>query len=113
MLPTIDNFISYGTDTIKANADYRKMLVDIYTYSLTVDHLGENDRVIGSKIAESILLNLRGAVDDVRTLSFGGPSPGTRLIHGYYSSVVPPHHHQRRPFPPREHRVPCSPSRQP
>lgn len=68
MLPTIDNFISYGADTIKANNDYKKMLVDIYTHSLTVDHLGENDRVTGSKIAESILLNLRGAVDDVRTV---------------------------------------------
>ncbi|KAJ3496053.1 hypothetical protein NMY22_g19860 [Coprinellus aureogranulatus] len=44
MLPTIDNFISYGADTIKANPDYKKMLVDIYTHSLTVDHLGENDR---------------------------------------------------------------------
>ncbi|KAF5311710.1 hypothetical protein D9611_009470 [Ephemerocybe angulata] len=64
MLPTLDNFISYGTDYIKANNDYKRMLVDIYTHSLTVEHLGENDKVSGSKIAESILLNLRGAVDD-------------------------------------------------
>lgn len=66
MLPTIDNFISYGSEQIKANPEYKRMLVDIYTHSLTVEHLGENDRVSGSKVAESILLNLRGAVDDVR-----------------------------------------------
>lgn len=68
MLPTLDNFISYGSETIKANNDYKRMLVDIYTASLTVEHLGENDKVNGSKLAESILLNLRGSVDDVSVL---------------------------------------------
>ncbi|RXW25385.1 hypothetical protein EST38_g469 [Candolleomyces aberdarensis] len=64
MLPTLDNFISYGADNIKGNNDYKRMLVDIYTTSLSVEHLGENDKVNGSKLAESILLNLRGSVDD-------------------------------------------------
>lgn len=65
MLPTLDNLLSYGSDVIKARPDYKQMLVDIYTTSITNDQLGENDRVNGSKLAESILLNLRGNIDDV------------------------------------------------
>ncbi|KAF8956524.1 armadillo-type protein [Flammula alnicola] len=64
MLPSLDNFLSYGADVIKTRQDYKQMLVDIYTTSITNEQLGENDRVNGSKLAESILLNLRGAIDD-------------------------------------------------
>jgi len=70
MLPSLDNFVSYGSDVIKGRPDYKKMLVDIYTTSITNDQLGENDRVNGSKLAESILLNLRANVDEVRLLVF-------------------------------------------
>ncbi|KAG6856227.1 hypothetical protein H0H87_006321 [Tephrocybe sp. NHM501043] len=64
MLPSLDNFVSYGSELIKTRADYKHMLVDIYTTSITSSQLGENDRVNGSKLAESVLLNLRGGVDD-------------------------------------------------
>ncbi|KAG6919218.1 hypothetical protein DXG01_008013 [Tephrocybe rancida] len=64
MLPSLDNFVSYGSEYIKTQPDYKRMLVDIYTTSITSGQLGENDRVNGSKLAESILLNLRGSVDD-------------------------------------------------
>ncbi|KAF9465308.1 armadillo-type protein [Collybia nuda] len=64
MLPSLDNFVSYGSDVIKNRPDYKQMLLDIYTTSITNNQLGENDRVNGCKLAESILLNLRGHVDD-------------------------------------------------
>ncbi|KAF8157919.1 armadillo-type protein [Crassisporium funariophilum] len=64
MLPSLDNFVSYGSDVIKSRPEYTRMLVDIYTTSITNDQLGENDRVNGSKLAESLLLNLRGGIDD-------------------------------------------------
>ncbi|KAJ3711727.1 armadillo-type protein [Lentinula raphanica] len=64
MLPSLDNFISYGAETIKQRPDYKQMLLDIYTTSIISDHLGENDRVNGCKLAESMLLNLRGHIDD-------------------------------------------------
>ncbi|KAF5348096.1 hypothetical protein D9757_013748 [Collybiopsis confluens] len=64
MLPSLDNFISYGAETIKQRADYKQMLLDIYTTSITSDHLGENDRINGCKLAELMLLNLRGHIDD-------------------------------------------------
>jgi len=65
MLPSLDNFVSFGADMFKARADYRRMLLEMYTTALTNNQLGENDRVNGCKLAESMLLNLRGNVDDV------------------------------------------------
>ena len=65
MLPSLDNFVSFGSEVIKARPDYKQMLVDIYTTSVNAEQLGENDRVNGSQLAESILLNLRGSIDDV------------------------------------------------
>ncbi|KAJ6583909.1 armadillo-type protein [Mycena vulgaris] len=64
MLPSLDNFVSYGSDVIKTRPEYQRMLLDIYTTAITSEQLGENDRVNGCKLAESILLNLRGSVDD-------------------------------------------------
>lgn len=74
MIPTLDNFLSYGSDVFKSRADYRNMIVDIYTTVLNSDSLGENDFINGSKLADSILLNLRGHVDDV---SGSVRTPGT------------------------------------
>ncbi|KAF7364786.1 Importin N-terminal domain-containing protein [Mycena venus] len=67
MLPSLDNFVSYGSEVIKTRPDYQRMLLDIYQTSITSEQLGENDRVNGCKLAESILLNLRGSVDDALT----------------------------------------------
>ena len=65
MLPSLDNFLSFGADVIKSRPDYMSMLVDIYTESITNQHLGQNDRINGSKLAECLLLHLRGSIDDV------------------------------------------------
>ncbi|GJE91719.1 ARM repeat-containing protein [Phanerochaete sordida] len=64
MLPSLDNFVSFGSDVFKTRADYRQMTLDIYTTSVTSEHLGENDAVNGCKLAESLLLNLRGHFDE-------------------------------------------------
>ena len=66
MLPSLDNFVSYGTDVFKSRPDYRQKVLDIYLTCMSSEQLGENDRVNGCKLAESILLNMRGHVDDVR-----------------------------------------------
>jgi hypothetical protein len=70
MLPSLDNFISFGSETIKSRPDYIQMLLDIYTTSLTNEQLGENDKINGSKLAESMLLNLRGCLNDVCFIFF-------------------------------------------
>ncbi|KAF9451856.1 ARM repeat-containing protein [Macrolepiota fuliginosa MF-IS2] len=64
MLPSLDNFVSFGSEVIKSRADYKQMLLDIYSTSISNEQLGENDRINGSKLAESMLLNLRGSLDD-------------------------------------------------
>ncbi|CDO69881.1 hypothetical protein BN946_scf184884.g40 [Trametes cinnabarina] len=64
MLPSLDNFVSFGTEMFKARPDYRQMVLDIYQTAINSDHLGENDAVNGCKLAESMLLNLRGCIDD-------------------------------------------------
>ena len=66
MLPSLDNILSYGADVFKARPDYRQKMLDIYETSMTSSHLGDNDRINGCKLAESVLLNLAGHVDDVR-----------------------------------------------
>jgi hypothetical protein len=55
MLPSLIDFVMFGSDFIKTWLDYRQMFVDIYTTSITNDQLGENDR---AKLIESVLLNL-------------------------------------------------------
>ena len=65
MLPTLDNFITFGKDVFAQRPDYRAMAVDIYTTAMTSEHLGDNDRVNGCKVAESLLLKLPGSLDDV------------------------------------------------
>lgn len=65
MLPSLDNFLSYGADVFKGRPDYRVKVFDIYQTAMTSQHLGDNDRINACKLAESILLNLQGHVDDL------------------------------------------------
>lgn len=65
MLPSLDNFVSYGTEVLKARPDYRQKVLDMYRTALTSPQLGDNDKINGCKLAESMLLNLHGHVDDV------------------------------------------------
>lgn len=65
MLPSLDNFISYGHDVIRTRPDYKMMVLDIYTTTMRSEQLGEMDRINACKLIESFLLNLRGEIDDV------------------------------------------------
>jgi len=64
MLPSLDNFVSYGTEVLKARPDYRQKVLDMYRTALTSPQLGDNDKINGCKLAESMLLNLHGHIDD-------------------------------------------------
>ena len=65
MLPSLDNFLSFGADVIAARPDYKSMILDIYTTTMTSDQLGDLDRVNACQLIESMLLNLRGQVNEV------------------------------------------------
>ncbi|PWZ00666.1 ARM repeat-containing protein [Testicularia cyperi] len=64
MLPTIDNCVSYGVDTVQQSPEYKTMLVDIFTTAMSSDQLGVTDQVAACKLADVILLLLRGGVDE-------------------------------------------------
>jgi hypothetical protein len=70
MFGPLDNFITYGSETIAQNEEYRRMLADMYQTGMTSTHLGVQDRIIACKLAETMMLNLRGHIDSVRGLFF-------------------------------------------
>ncbi|CAE6534492.1 unnamed protein product [Rhizoctonia solani] len=65
MLPSLDNFICFGKEAFAQRPDYRDMIVDIYITSLTSDHLGEQDAIVGCKLIECLMLNLPGQLDGI------------------------------------------------
>ncbi|KAF8713095.1 ARM repeat-containing protein, partial [Rhizoctonia solani] len=65
MLPSLDNFICFGKEAFAQRLDYREMVLDIYVTSLTSDHLGEQDAIIGCKLIEGLMLSLPGQLDGI------------------------------------------------
>lgn len=65
MLPGLCNFIMFGKDVFAQNPDNVRMAVDIFITSLSNEHLGDQDAVNGYKLAEALLLNLKGQIDEV------------------------------------------------
>ncbi|KAF9147435.1 hypothetical protein BG015_010946 [Linnemannia schmuckeri] len=63
MLPSLDNYISYGKDVFSTNENVQHIVYDIIESVMKSDRLGENDRVQACKLAESLMLNCRGHVD--------------------------------------------------
>ncbi|BFZ61216.1 Nonsense-mediated mRNA decay protein 5 [Saitoella coloradoensis] len=63
MLPCLDNFVSYGADSLRQNPTYLAAIIDIIQTVFSSDRLGAQDRICGCKLAEAVLLNLRGAAD--------------------------------------------------
>ena len=68
MYPFFDNVVSYGSPTFSTNAEYRTMLVDLFSSAMTAPELGADDRCVACKIGEAMLLNLRGNIDEVCSL---------------------------------------------
>ncbi|KAJ7845345.1 hypothetical protein B0H14DRAFT_3454992 [Mycena olivaceomarginata] len=42
MLPSLDNFVSYGSAVVKTRPEYQRMLLDIYQTSIMSEQLGDN-----------------------------------------------------------------------
>lgn len=64
MIGTFDNCVSYGADVVRNSAEYRHMLLDIFSTAMTSDQLGTSDRIAACQLGEVILLLLKGAVDE-------------------------------------------------
>ena len=64
MLPALDNFVSYGQEGLIANPPYLAALVGMVRDIFQDSKVGGVDRICGCKLAEAIMLNLRGHVDN-------------------------------------------------
>lgn len=64
MLSTFDNLVSYGTDVFKSNATYRQLLLGIYEKAMTSDQLGLGDQISACRLADVVLLLLKGCIDE-------------------------------------------------
>lgn len=64
MLPSLDNYVTFGSEVIKQNVEYQKMFCDIsFTIFARASEAGEQDLVRACQLFESILLNLRSTID--------------------------------------------------
>lgn len=63
MLPALDNFITYGAATLIQNPAYLQALVGMVEDIFQDDRVGGVDRICGCKLAETLMLNLRGHLD--------------------------------------------------
>ncbi|KAJ2413554.1 Nonsense-mediated mRNA decay protein 5 [Coemansia sp. IMI 209128] len=63
MLPSLDNYVSYGTDVVTSNSEVQARLFNIIETVMKSDRVGENDRVCACKLMEAIMLHGRSKID--------------------------------------------------
>ena len=63
MLPALENFITYGALTMQQNPSYIEAAVSMVQDIFQDEKVGGMDRICGCKLAESLMLNLRGHMD--------------------------------------------------
>ncbi|OAV95089.1 hypothetical protein PTTG_03903 [Puccinia triticina 1-1 BBBD Race 1] len=63
MFPALDNYLSYGGSYISSHPDTLNKMLDIYLSTMTSKTASCSDRIIACKLADSVLLCLRGHAD--------------------------------------------------
>ncbi|KAF2084997.1 ARM repeat-containing protein [Saccharata proteae CBS 121410] len=64
MLPALENFVTYGAPTLMQNRIYLDAIVDMIRTIFKDEKVGGVDRICGCKLAEILMLTLRGHIDD-------------------------------------------------
>jgi len=64
MLPALENFVNYGSRTLVENRAYLDAIVDMIRTIFKDQKVGGVDRICGCKLAEILMLNLKGSIDD-------------------------------------------------
>jgi importin-7 len=64
MLPALENFVSYGQDRLIAHPPYLAAMAGMVRDIFNDPKVGGVDRICGCRLAEAIMLNLRGHVDN-------------------------------------------------
>ncbi|KAL4871949.1 hypothetical protein BDV12DRAFT_183499 [Aspergillus spectabilis] len=63
MLPALDNYVAYGSQTLVQNPAYLAAVVGMVEDIFRDEKVGGVDRICGCKLAETVMLNLRGYID--------------------------------------------------
>lgn len=63
MLPALDNFVAYGAETLVQTPAYVEAVVGMVEDIFSDEKVGAMDRICGCKLSETIMLNLRGHVN--------------------------------------------------
>ncbi|KAI5289275.1 hypothetical protein KEM54_004125, partial [Ascosphaera aggregata] len=63
MLPALDNYVVYGAPTLAQNPAYLGALVGMVQDIFSDPKVGAVDRICGCRLAEALMLNLRGHID--------------------------------------------------
>ncbi|KAK2759341.1 hypothetical protein FQN54_002819 [Arachnomyces sp. PD_36] len=63
MLPALDNYVQYGSDMLIQNPSYLRAVVGMVEDIFHDEKVGGVDRICGCKLAETLMLNLRGHID--------------------------------------------------
>lgn len=63
MLPALDNFVSYGAETMIQNPPYIDAMIGMVQDIFHDEKVGGVDRICGCKLAEALMLSLRGHID--------------------------------------------------
>ena len=63
MLPALDNFVTYGSERMTSTPAYLEALIGMVSDIFQDEKVGGMDRICGCKLAESMMLNLRGSID--------------------------------------------------
>ncbi|KAJ2901850.1 putative importin-beta domain-containing protein [Zalerion maritima] len=64
MLPALDNFVQYGSRYLVAKPEYVHALYEMVMDMFTDQKVGGPDRICACKLAEAMMLSLRGHIDD-------------------------------------------------
>ena len=64
MLPALENFVNYGRDSLVQQPQYLEAIVDMIRSIFKDANVGGVDRICGCKLAEVLMLNLRGHIDN-------------------------------------------------
>lgn len=64
MLPALDNFVQYGAPQLAQNPQYVEALFSMVSDMFTDGKVGGVDRICACKLAEAMMLSLRGSIDN-------------------------------------------------
>ena len=68
MEPTLDNYIVYGNQVVMQSPELQARFVDMIKTIMTseLEYVTDSDRLRGCRLMESMMLNLKPAIDNVR-----------------------------------------------